>query len=203
MGFLDILFPIVCLECGRSGGYICKNCLNKVEIICRLNPATNTFTVFRYEGVVRKAIIALKYKFAFDIAKELADVCVNKLTTHPLSPNTILVPIPLHQARQRWRGFNQSEVVGELISIKMGWEFEPNLLVRTTASKPQVGLPKSERVRNMRGKFAVNSSLRSKTRGQNFLVFDDVLTTGSTIKEAMSVLRKSGAKEVTGLTIAK
>lgn len=206
MGFLDLLFPVNCLQCGKSGGYICPKCLAKVEVICRFNPTTQTFTIFKYEGVIRKAIIALKYKFAFAIASELANVCFQKLQSqHTLYhiQHTILVPIPLHKSRERWRGFNQSELVGKLLSTKMGWEFEPNLLARTIASKSQVGLPKSERVRNIRGKFAVNLSPKSKIQGRNIIVFDDVLTTGSTIQEAMKVLQKSREKEVTGLTIAK
>ncbi len=205
MGFLDILFPVSCLECKKGSKYICDDCLTKVEVICRINPKNNTYSIFKYEAVVRKAIIALKYKFASDVVRELSQICTQKLKNdlYFSSTNTILIPIPLHSRRQNWRGFNQSEVVGKQIAKDLGWEFEPNILVRELASKPQVGLTKSERVRNISGKFAVNSSLKEKIRGQKIIVFDDVVTTGATMEEAIKVLEKSGAKEVFGLTIAK
>lgn len=225
MSILDILFPVSCLECGKEGKYICDNCIKKVEVICRFNPSTNTFSIFKYNGVVRKAIIALKYKFATDVSEELVDICTNKLKNNLPITKAVLIPIPLHTKRQNWRGFNQSEILGKLIAEKMSWKFEPNLLMRTLASKPQVGLTKSERVRNISGKFAVNDeALRvilsdgelvepeSNRSSPNFVIFDDVLTTGSTLQEAMKVLQKAipacpplaeASRRITGLTIAK
>lgn len=204
MGVLDIIFPVKCLECGRGGKYICNNCLQKVRPICSFNPGSSIFSIFRYEGVVRKGIIALKYKFAFDVARELSDICIQKLNTSSFAKNKrTMVPVPLHRKRTNWRGFNQSELVGKLIAQKMNWKFYPNILVRSLASKPQVGLPRSERVRNISGKFAVNPSLREKIRGQDFLLFDDVATTGATLNEALKVLQEEGAGKIICLTIAK
>src|SRR5260221_804110 len=131
MGILDLLFPVSCLECKKQGKYICDNCLSKVKVINHFDPISKTFSVFRYEGVIRKAIIKIKYNFAHDIARELAEVCAKNLNL-PLTINyllhTTLIPIPLHRSRERWRGFNQSELLGKLIAKKLNWGFEKNLL---------------------------------------------------------------------------
>jgi len=125
------------------------------------------------------------------------------LTTSYLLHATV-IPIPLHKNRERWRGFNQSEIIGKLIAKRLNLQFKNNLLIRPIATCPQVGLAKNQRVRNMRGKFAVNSSLKSIIQPQiAYIIFDDVLTTGSTIKEAIRILKESGAQKVFGLTIAR
>jgi competence protein ComFC len=206
MGIIDLIFPKSCLDCGKSGAYFCQNCLAKVKAVNEFDPISKTFSVFRYEGVIRKGIIKLKYGFAFDIAGELAEVSAKNLQKNPYFKfkNTSLVSIPLHKSRQNWRGFNQSEIVGKLIAEKLNWGFEQDLLIRLSQGKTQVGLPKSERVRNIRGKFAVNPEAKTKIDKNNvYIVFDDVATTGATIKEAMKVLEKGGAKNIFGLTIGK
>ncbi len=206
MGLLDLLFPKSCLEChlpaqaGKPGKYICDACLSYVEVLNRFNPFTKTFSIFRYEGVIRKAIIKIKYNFAYDIAEELADVCIKNYKLK--IENCVLIPIPLHHQRERWRGFNQSEILGRLIAEKLNLGFENSLLIRPKASVPQVGLVRSERVQNIRGKFAVNSKAKLD-QNISYIIFDDVATTGTTIQEAIKVLKKSGAQKVFGLTIAR
>ncbi len=203
MGLLDLLFPVFCLECKKQGKYICDKCLSKVKVINQFDPISKTFSVFRYEGVIRKAIIKIKYNFAHDIAQELVEVSIknfkNPYTIYDIQ-NTVLVPIPLHKSRENWRGFNQSEMLGKLMAKKLNWGFEKDLLIRPIQGQHQVGLTKSDRVRNIRGKFAVKTSLKPEL---TYIIFDDVATTGSTIKEAIKVLKKSGANKVFGITVAR
>jgi len=199
MTIFDILFPKKCLECGRNGGYICEVCLAKV-------PKAAPPGLWEYRGVVRKAILALKYRFAADVAFELGELASQQIpsqnTVHCLQ-NTILVPIPLHKKRQNWRGFNQAEAIGAQIAKNLGWKYRNDILVRTEAGEPQVGLSKKERVQNISGKYAVNNSFRSTDYSSRTVVlFDDVATTGSTLAEAARVLKKAGAKRVVRLTIA-
>lgn len=228
MGLVDFVFPIKCLDCGKRVRYICKACLNKVTkakqvcIECK-KPAIDGIThtkckrplgldactsIWKYSGVIRKSLISLKYKFAYQIAKELADYIVVFLSKKDIKlPNkAILIPIPLHKLRNNWRGFNQVEEIGKLVSQKMNWEYHPDILVRKGIKRPQAELKKDERAKNIRGVFSLNpkyKKLNLLTTNYKILLFDDVFTTGATIKEATKVLKRNKIKFVWGLTIAR
>ena len=186
MGILDLVFPKTCLECKKEGKYICEDCLKKVPPGGWVTK--HTFSLFRYKGVIRKAIIALKYKYSIEIAKELAKICIGRLYANRFLLKATLVPIPLHWYHQNFRGFNQSAEIGKIIAGKMGWKFIPDLLVKRKPTTSQVELKGPAYIPNTT---------------PNILVFDDVLTTGSTLKEATDVLYAAGAKKVLGLTIVR
>ena len=227
MDFLDLLFPKKCLECGRFGKYICKFCLTKVALSYSLcsgcglptrNGLTHTFckdkiplkaliSIWKYEGVIRRAILKIKFNFASDIAKGLALLTVKRLKTNQLTvsqlSNCLLVPIPLHRRRQNWRGFNQAAELGKIVALKMDCRFEPDLLKRVIDTKHQTRLNRLERSVNIKDAFEIVSH-QSLTTDYRLLIilFDDVYTTGSTMKEAARVLKKGGFKNIWGLTIA-
>ncbi len=227
MNILDLFFPKNCLECRLPGKYICDRCLAKVEtakLVCPVCKkysfigAAHSFCVnkfalngmhsfYKYDGVIRKAILALKYRFAHSIAEEL----VNCLDDKKLAfKEAILVPIPLHRHRENWRGFNQAAVLGKILAEKEDWRFNENLLLRLTDSTPQVKLGREKRLRNIRGKFAAikprderEQVLRGELLDKTIILFDDVWTTGATMAEACRVLKKAGAKEVWGMSVAR
>ena len=223
MNILDLIFPKSCLDCKKDGQYICKSCIGKVRykkqicIVCErasIDGVTHIkckkklgldgyISLWRYEGVVRKAIIGLKYKFASEIAKELSMYTSNRLTTgeYFLPENTLLVPIPLYWYRGNWRGFNQTVEIGKLLAERMGWDFVPDLLLRKKLRKPQAELKEDDRKKNIRGVFSLNSNYQLLST--SYILFDDVSTTGSTLKEAGKILKRNGAIKVWGLTIAK
>ena len=190
MDLLDFIFPKKCLECGTGGKYVCEGCIKKV-------PPGGSNSIWRYEGVVRKAIIAIKYKFATEIADELIGY-INL----PPSKQT-LVPIPSYWYKQNFRGFNQAELLGEKLATKMGWKFIPDLLIKKKPTLPQVGLKGNVRRQNLKGVFVLNPTYLLSTIRYPLVLFDDVYTTGSTLKEAMGVLKESGIKKVSSLTIAR
>ncbi len=162
---------------------------------------TGMISVWRYQGVVRKAVVKLKYKFVTDLAEELIQAFVNRLKTQDLSfDKAILIPVPLHRSRQRWRGFNQAELLGRIIAEKMDWGLASDLVVRTRQTKPQVELKGADRRTNVVDTFAVTN--KPIKRHLTYVIFDDVATTGSTIKEVTKVLRSAGARKIWGLTIA-
>jgi ComF family protein len=227
---LDFLFPRRCLGCGKVGHYFCSDCLNLVLLkdqqICpvcgraSLGGLTHHFcrrpfgldgltSIFAYKGVVTKAIKKLKYKFVKDLAEELVELFLSFCGEEKLFsdfcclPNVVLVPIPLHPQRLRWRGFNQAELLGKLIAKNLEIKFVPGLLLRVKNTKPQVELDKAQRQINIRRAFALNRNCKLKIGNWNFILFDDVWTTGATLKEAGKVLKRNGAKKVWGLTIAR
>jgi len=225
MGIADFLFPKKCLECGRAGSYICVSCIDNIQTLSQVciacgRPSIDGMTHFTcrralgldglifiwpYGGVVRKALLALKYKYAKEIAEELSEYSLSFLRKRYvlLPPDPTLVSIPLYWFRKNWRGFNQTEEIGKLISQGMDWGFEPELLVRKRLKKPQTQLKKEERGKNIRGVFSLNPHNSSFMIHDSIILFDDVFTTGSTLKEATKVLKRKGAKKVWGLTIAR
>jgi ComF family protein len=170
-----------------------------------------------YGGVVRKAILGLKYKYASQVAGELASHAVEYLQKRKvvLPIKSTLVSIPLYWFRENWRGFNQVEEIGKLVASSMQWGFRGDLLIRKKLARPQTELRGKERRENIRGVFSLNPNYKlritnyppgqrpSRAGGQSLILFDDVLTTGATMKEAAKVLKRSGAKKVWGLTIAR
>jgi ComF family protein len=163
-------------------------------------------SVFEYRGVVRKAILALKYRFVYDIYKELALSIINKIKTAGivLPTDAVLIPVPLHSKRKKWRGFNQVSGIGNLLARQFGWNFVEGLIIRKRFGLPQAGLLKTKRAQNVRNTFEQNPFYKHTLEGaKTVIIFDDVYTTGSTIKEVGKVVKRNGAGEVWGLTIAK
>ena len=157
--------------------------------------------MWRYRGVLTKAIGQMKYKFVSDMAGEvveLAEENLKQLLPHP----GVLVPVPLHRRRWRWRGFNQAEIIGEKLASKWELGFEPEWLVRRKFKRPQVGLTEEERRKNVKGGFEVNE-LVLKDKGVDAILFDDVWTTGATMKEAARALKRAGVKRVWGVVLAR
>lgn len=164
-------------------------------------------SIFAYKGVVEKAIKKLKYKFVTDLASDLVELFSSfcgedeAFSDFCRLAGVVLVPIPLHLQRLRWRGFNQSELLGEMVAKNLGIDFIPDLLLRVKNTKPQVELDKKGRQKNIRNAFRVN--LKFKIENFKIILFDDVWTSGATLREAGKVLKRNGAKKVWGLTIAR
>lgn len=111
--------------------------------------------------------------------------------------------MPLYRIRRNWRGFNQTEKVAALLAEAMGWEMVP-LLARKKGGRAQVGLKAGQRARNVKGVFEVNRKyLPLAPESKPIVLFDDVWTTGSTMKEAVKVLKRAGVKKVWCLVLAR
>ena len=225
MGVLDLIFPKTCLGCGKEGKYLCDDCLAKVRpakpicaycekasidgfshVKCAKKLGLDGLTsIWEYEGVIRKAILSLKYKYSTLVGKELTGCFISALRSQDSKfkiPNsTTLVPIPLYWYRENTRGFNQSVEIGREVAAQMGWKFISDLLIKTKSAVSQVELKGKARRQNLKGTFVINSSI--KYRVSSIVLFDDVFTTGSTLREAAKVLKRTGVTKVWGLTIAR
>ncbi len=223
---LDLLFPKTCLGCGRSGSYICSECISKVRLAQPICPycerasidglthvrcqkkfgLNGLVSIWEYEGVIRKAILALKYKYATEITQLLKELIVEQFQNsnfkYQISNLGTLSPIPLHWHRQNVRGFNQSIEIGKSISEAMNWKFLPDLLIKKQSTISQAELSGDDRRQNLRGVFALNPDSKFQIP-DSIIIFDDVFTTGSTLREAAKVLKRAGVQKVWGLTIAR
>lgn len=231
MALLDFLFPRCCLGCGEWGRYFCEDCLKDIKPIERQicpvcgKPAISGKThsrcqtrysldglisIFAYEGVIKEAITKLKYKFVTDLAKELIDLTASYLRTQISNSSFLIhnsftsIPVPLHPRRQRWRGFNQAELLGNKLAEKFGWQVRADVLIRQKHTKPQTKLKGKERKENIKGAFKINPKITYNLKPTTYyLIFDDVWTTGSTLRECGNVLKRARIKQVWGLTLAR
>jgi ComF family protein len=219
MNFLDFIFPKKCVLCGRFGSYICSLCIEKIEPIeqpvcpicqrqaiggkthpgCRNKYTLDGLVVgFRYRGPIKLAISKIKYKWIWDIAETVIDLLVERIWKFNIPQEFVLVPIPLHSKRKNWRGFNQAELICQILAKKFGCKTK-NLLKRHVETKTQVGLTREERKRNIKNAFIVNSS---SVKWKTIILVDDVYTTGATMGEACKILKQNGAEIVWGMAIA-
>lgn len=231
MNLLDIIFPKFCVGCGKFGSYYCLRCIKEIqqgELVCpncerpsigglthplcqKKYGLDGLWSLGVYQGGIQKAVKKLKYRFVTDIAEDLVDLMVEywaKFGPEFLEEikkdqgrGWIVTPVPLHPKREKIRGFNQSALLGKLISKKLGLEYQ-DTLVRTRYTKPQAQLKGWDRKNNIKGAFSPSSTIRY-TLNANILLIDDVWTTGSTLKECCYVLKKGGAKKVWAITLAR
>lgn len=183
----------ICPMCGRLAfnGVTHRFCKTKYGI-------DGLTSFFHYSGPVRSAIKQIKYRGVSDLAKEFMSLTRMPdracLPARQVGHNMFVVPIPLHPKKYRERGFNQTEVLARYIPLPM----RTDVLCRIRATPPQAEIKtKKERLENMKHSF-VSSSITG-----NVLLFDDVTTTGATLREAAAALKRAGANHVWAMTIAR
>ncbi len=154
---------------------------------------------------VRAAIWELKYRKNARVARlfsELLGVELNRVSEQNRqngSPITI-VPIPLSEKRRRERGYNQIELILEQLHIDSRWKIDFDLLRRNRHTIPQTTLTREERLKNLEDCFEIAS--QQKIAGARYIIIDDVMTTGSTLRQARATLLQTGASEVIAITLA-
>lgn len=112
----------------------------------------------------------------------------------------LIVPVPLHRARCRERGFNQSEVLAEGISQKTNLPLEKGVLKRKKNTKDQTYLNAQQRAENVRDAFSITQP--EIVENKKVILVDDVTTTGATLNECARMLQDSGAKSIFAATLA-
>lgn len=226
MNLSDLLFSKKCLGCSKTGWYICPECVQKSGRINQDCPYCekpsidgNThfkcakkygldglISLFRYAGVIRKAILNMKYGYVHNISKELGGYVSAELKDRGILnvlPYTFhLFPIPMYWYKRNLRGFNQSEEIGKTIAGEMGWTYSDNVLERVRSTLPQATLTPEQRRKNLKNAFGLNSKVMV-SQYSNVILFDDVFTSGTTLFEACGLLKKAGVRRVWGLTMAR
>lgn len=152
-------------------------------------------------GTSPLALALHRYKYDRDVtlAAPLAHILADRC---PLPPrHEIVVPVPLHVARLRWRGFNQASLLAKLLARRRRLPLASSLLRRDRSTRPQVGLNEQDRRRNLSGAFSVTDA--GTVRDRRVLLIDDVLTTGATVEECARSLRRAGACQVDVLVLAR
>lgn len=219
---VDLVFPPLCASCKSVGELLCSRCMQAIEwlvepicykcgrpqesfstnacYICSELPLPlkQMRTAVFYTGSVATVIKQFKYEGYFGLDKPLADLMIEAWPRWK-QPVDLVVPIPLHPARQRERGYNQSELLARRLAKHLDRQVGTAAIKRVRPTRPQVGLTLVERRENVNNAFAAEPEL---VKGKEILLIDDVRTTGATLIAATDVLLAAGAKSVSAYCLA-
>jgi len=155
-----------------------------------------------YGDRARQALHAFKFggrrALAAPLGDLLAEIAVESL---PYTKPDLIVPIPLHPARERERGFNQSLLLAQRLGRAWHCPVRADVLARPVARAPQVELSAEQRRANVRGVFVLRRP--GVVAGRHVVIVDDVFTTGSTVTACAQVLRRGGAGVIGVVTVAR
>lgn len=196
---LNIIYPSeeLCIICGVDGYVgLCPLCKSKIK---KVNISNSVISYGYYGGVLKELILQFKYHKNFTAGDILSELLIELIEKNDINFDAICY-IPMTKKAQKKRGFNQSELIANYIGDKYNISVI-NSIKKIKATAEQKTLSKDEREKNISGAFSIKNS--KKILNKELVLVDDVITTGSTINECIKVLKKSGVRKITVLTIAK
>lgn len=163
----------LCGQCQQASGYIDK-----------------TFAPWRYQQPLTRLIHDFKYFNALCLAPFLAQCILDKL---PLSLPEIdyLVPMPIHQKRLKYRGYNQTSLLSKVLSKHTGIPLNQSLCHRIIFQAPQALLDQKDRLKNTKGAF-----IAKPVEQLHIVIIDDLITTGATANSLAKELKQHGARQI-------
>jgi len=208
---LNLVFPVNCVSCGKTGVDLCMICLSDSPPAER-ESAKWIFPLYDYRHPpIKKALWLLKYKGKKRLAGIFAEVMHDKIMEE-LSDlvvienfnDAIFIPIPLSKKRYQERGYNQAELIcKELIELdkEKNFKLKKNILIKPKETEHQAHIKdRRDRLKNLSDSFAVKNAELIKAR--NLILIDDITTTGATLVEARKVLKQAGARKIIAFTVA-
>jgi ComF family protein len=221
-GLQDLLFPQRCVSCGQIGSLLCDECQQKIDPVsppwcplcgypakdnhlcqrCRHSPLAldGIRSVAFFEGPLRKAMHALKYRGLRAVAAPLGGLMAAYWRRNPL-PADLIVPVPLHRHRERTRGYNQADLLALALADQIDLPVCDDWLIRTHNTSPQIDLDAEARKMNVAGAFRAREN--ETLVGRRVLLIDDVCTTGATLEACSVPLRQAGAGSVWAFTLGR
>lgn len=211
---LDAAFPATCPGCGREGSPICGSCLPALD--ARLDdppgvligmPVDLPYPLLQLEwcapfvGVVRDALHAIKYQGERRVATPLG-AAVARRWAKAGAGGDLIVPVPVHAARARQRGYDQAQLIAEVAARHLALP-HARLLERHVETIAQFELDRRERATNVRGAFRLLTPGPQPLAGRWVVLVDDVMTTGATLSACATVLMEAGAIGVSAITVAR
>lgn len=170
-------------------GAVCGRCLRKPPQF------DHAVAAFIYRFPADKLVQALKFGEQLDLANPLADSLAGRITV----PADCIVPMPLHPARLRQRGHNQSLEIARRLAARLEIPLRPHACTRVRDTPPQSALTWKERGKNMRRAFQCSEDFS----GKHVAMVDDVMTSGASLNELAIALRRAGASEVSAWIVAR
>lgn len=225
----DFFFPPLCVGCRKEGSFLCSICFDRIRLkteqvcpvckkvslvakthrgICEKKTALNGLLVsatYHENPALEKAIKRFKYHYSRELSEQLGKMLVSTLLVNhfPLH-DVVIVPIPLHKKREKWRGFNQAGLLADKVHTNLNMPLLLPLLKRSKNTKQQATLHRHERIMNLKQAFFIDQDLFTPALlSKNILLVDDVSSTLSTLNEAAVVLKQAGFEKVYGIVLAR
>jgi len=214
-----VLLETVCVLCGERGEAgldLCRACRLDLPVIetacercaiplpamhrhdglcghCQHEPPAfeRCLAPFAYQAPLDRLLQDLKFNRRLALARTLGRLMARWLADHTNSLPECLMPVPLHPTRLRERGFNQSLELARPIARRLGLPLDIHGCQRLRNTLPQAELSARQRHGNLKGAFGVKEAVAG-----HIAIIDDVMTTGSTVRELARTLRKAGARRV-------
>lgn len=203
---IEFLNKAICYKCGEplfdydkpdSKKLLCGNCLNsKSKMIFRM-----IRSAYLYDDFSKKLILDFKFHDKTDLASFLAKMLYVAGKDIFAEGVDLIVPVPLHYTRLIKRRYNQSALLAKELGKLTGIEVDYKSLIKGKITKPQIDCDGNERLKNVKDAFYVKNIANIKDK--RILLIDDVLTTGSTLKECAKALKSAKPKSIDALTIAR
>lgn len=213
---LEQIFPTTCGICGKLHKEpLCNKCKAKIdkEIICKKQykyfgeEFVKYVYLFRYKEILRKTMLLYKFKEKIYLYEFFVKIIIkNKKSYQFLEKYDIIIPVPIHYKKMKYRGYNQCELIAKEIAKNVEkMQYRNDILVKTKNNLRQSSLKSEERKDNVKNVYMIKNLAKNKieVQNKNILLFDDICTTGSTISECIRTLRKLDPKSIGVLTIFK
>lgn len=219
--FIDIIYPNACLGCEEplvsNEDLICIKCLHELPKTefphdmdnpvlrifsgrCFLEKATS-FLRFVKGGTVQSLMHHFKYKGRKEVGAKMTDIALSELRqTSFFKDIDLILPVPLHPAKLRTRGYNQSEIIAKTISEHTHIDYKSNILLRKYFNETQTRKSRFARWLNVKTVFAVDHP--ETLEGKHILLVDDVVTTGSTVEACVVKLEHIPGVKISLFTLA-
>jgi predicted amidophosphoribosyltransferase len=204
-GLTGLLAPALCIECGCQAGRaepLCPACRGRLQWLGDDSQpdagGVPAWAPLAYEGPVRAMVSALKFKGARRTAGVMA-AQIAATAPRGLLVSAALVPVPLHPARLRVRGYNQAYLIASALGAAAGLGVL-DCLERGGSRATQVGRGRSARIRGIAGTISARPGIRPPHAA---LLVDDVITTGSTAGACAAALTEAGVEHVRALAYAR
>jgi ComF family protein len=197
--------PYIKSACQRCGAILenhgvtnlqyCGNCRNRKLYFNR------TIVLFEYKNPIDYLLINLKFNQKLIYARILGELFSERISAYYQDHKKpeLIIPVPLHPARLRERGYNQSQELVKPIAKRLKIPVDKYSCLRVKNTLAQSLLPINERRRNISKAFLIEKPLKVK----HVAIFDDILTTGNTIHELSKILYRSGVREIDVWCLAK
>lgn len=217
----NVVFPDFCPACSEQilpkGRLLCTNCLFELPFTDHFEIRENRVAThfwgrfpikdaagllyFKRSGIVQNLLHDLKYKQNKNVGVTLGKITGEKILSSPFFRDIdLVIPVPLHPAKEFLRGYNQSYIFSMGISSVIRVPVYKDILEKNKKNESQTGKNRSERLQNVDDVYVLKKI--ESLKGKNILLVDDVITTGSTLEACMSALKCGQPESISIVTLA-